>query len=111
MYNSNSFQQTLKELEDELRNLKSPQGAIKNIPAYFYELISPQQFKYKITYADGDNDIITRMYTVGTSYVGHILTKPSNNTQYLLINDVGSQVDWDSILFESTREILSVQAV
>lgn len=94
-------------MEQELRNIKSPQGPITNVNAFtaFTEDIGNV---IKITYEDGDNDIITRVYVVGESLSVAVLSVPENNQQLILIYD-HTPGTIGGYRITSTRPILSVE--
>lgn len=103
------LQQELDWMVRELQALKSPQGSINNVESYSATIQNPA-IKVKITYADGENDIITKVYITGTHDAPHILTKVNNNVQYILTSHlVPSWIEGFRIV--STRPILSVENV
>lgn len=107
---NDTIQKQLLEMERELRALKSPQGAIKNIFAYEANIQLPAE-KVLITYEDGDNDIITRVYAMGNMWTGHFLSRVQDNKQYIVANEFGGGMYIEAYRIESTRPILSVENV
>lgn len=104
---NNTLQQELNELKRELIALKSPQGPITNITGFTASIQNPGT-KVKITYADGDNAIITRHYAIGNNWIHNVLTKVENNEQYILTYRASFIKGYQIV---STRPILSVENV
>lgn len=106
---NDEIQKELEWMVEELRNLKTPQGSINNVDSYSASISNPA-LKVKITYADGKNDIITKVYVVGTNDAAHVLTKASNNEQYILTSPF--KPSWiEGFRIVSTRPILSVENI
>lgn len=102
------IQKELGWMENELRALKSPQGAITSVNGYFAYIDNPSA-KVKITYEDGNNDILTKVYVVSPNmFRDTMLTTPNGNEQYILVYP---ETNVQTYLIVSTRPILSVENV
>lgn len=107
--NTQDLQKELVWMETEIRNLKSPQGAITTVNGYLAQIDDPTT-KVKITYDSGKNDIITKVYVIGDALTDTLLTTPDENEQYIL-SDVGVPGSVGGYRIVSTRPILSVENV
>lgn len=105
---NDGIQKEIEELERELRALKCPQGTINNVQSYSASILNPSS-KVRITYSDGNNDIITSIYLIGTAETNKVLTRVKNNIQYILITEDALGIDGYRIV--STRPVLSVENV
>ena len=106
---SKDIEDNIEWIESELRNLKTVQGYINNVQSYSAKILNTSA-KVKITYADGDNDIITKHYLLGTTRLNSVLTVPENNIQYILTYE-SVIMDVEGFLIVSTRPIISVENV
>lgn len=101
------FISKLKKMEQELTDLKSGK---KISTAVKFNMYKNKEFSglkkvYKITYADGDQPIITDAIF---RKMPMMLTSPSGNVQYIIFFGQGSAVSPD---LYSTREIVKVEAL
>lgn len=98
--NSKDIQEMIMQAEKDLRDLKTCQGAIKTIGAFTYTFTPTSALPHLITYADGQNAIITDAYSGVVVVFGY----PSGNQQ-LMFNMSQAPMP---ITLVSTRPIISV---
>lgn len=97
-----SLKTTILELEREVRDLKTFQGGLKTVEAFTYTFTpSGVSGRFKITYSDGADAIITQIYSGASSW----LSKIENNIQYFWLQAQAAT----QVLVVSTRPILSVE--
>lgn len=108
--NKDNIQSEIEYFESELRNLKVPQGVVRDVESFYYEHLNPAQ-KLLIRYGQSDNVPITIVRAVGGFAPKSAITRydRSNRTQYVYFSS-----DWvlpDSVLIFSTAPIQSVENV
>ena len=102
------FASKIKSLEQELTDLKTGKkiSSSVNFSLYHAKTLPETHNRFRITYADGDQPIITDI--VGGRF-GFYVDKPRGNTQeFKIIQDI-SEAGIPNIL--STREIVKVEAL
>ena len=98
--NSKKIQQMIEQAKKDLRDLKTCQGVIKSVAAFTYTFTPDTGLPHIITYADGENSIITDAYSDALV----VFATPTNNTQKIFNMSQAPS----TITFVSTRPILSV---
>lgn len=104
--NDRGLQMKIKELEQELSDLKTIQGGLKNIKCYTYRFTSSgYEFgaMIEVSYEDGDEPVITRAFMQPLPLA---LKLSGNKQRFWLTRNYG-----DEIIFVSTRRILSVRDI
>lgn len=99
--NNKDIQKTLKQAEKDLMDLKTTQGVIKSVQAFRYIFTPQTAFPHLITYASGENSIITDAYSAVSVVFGY----PNNDTQ-IMFNMSQAPAE---ITLVSTRPIISVE--
>lgn len=95
-----NFDQMMKNIEQELLDLKTTHDIGASVTPYYYNYTPTSVTSLTITYADGVHDIITQVFTDGDSVLGPV----SGNTQTLFFTAQTSATIW----LVSTRPILNV---
>ena len=108
MDGAQEFAARIKRLEQELTNLKSGKRIISTVKfnRYYNRTLPETHNAFKITYANGDQPIITDI--VGGRFIWMVST-PVNNTQYIKLAFGIGEAGIPNIL--STREIVKVEAL
>ena len=110
--NKDNIQSEIEYFERELRNLKIPQGVVRNVDNFYYEHLNPTP-KIKIKYGQTYNIPITTTRAIGGLWISAVLTRYDrvNREQYLYFNEDRLPFMPDSILIFSTAPIESVENI
>lgn len=112
MINRDNIQSEIEYFEKELRNLKVPQGVVRNVDSFYYEHLEPT-FKVKIKYGQTENVPITTLRAVGGAFVQAVLSRydKANKEQYIYFDTDSSYILPNSIIIFSTAPIDSVENI
>ena len=117
-----TLEKKIREMNREILRLKTSQPLVAGFKTWWaaYELelepVDPEEtttYYYEITYADGEQPILTEWGVVSEStvWVGMaVLESPVGNKQVIAFWDTGSGIDIH-LWFSSTRQILSIRKI
>lgn len=112
MIKRDNIQSEIEYFEKELRNLKVPQGVVRNVDSFYYKHLDPTA-KVKIKYGQTDNVPITTLRAVGGEFVSAVLSRydKANKEQYVYFNTDSSYILPNSLLIFSTAPIERVENI